>query len=85
MADLVQVVDEWMKFRNQPKPLQDENGIFINEVTFINRNNHTVYAHCRNCNSDITYSDRDYDNYEILVCPHCQMEFYANPITKNKK
>lgn len=82
MADLVQVVDDWMKFKNQPKQLQDTNDIFFNEVTFINRRTHTVYAHCRNCNSDITYSDKDFDNYEILVCPKCQVEFYANPFSK---
>lgn len=85
MADLVQVVDDWIKFKNQSVKTDIKDEIPINKVTMIDRTNHAVYTTCVNCNFGITYSDKEYDNKTILTCPKCKHEFYANPITKNLK
>ena len=82
------MVDEWMQFKNQklnsPKD-SEEDDIIMNEVTFVDRKNNTVYSRCHNCKSDIEYSIEDFDNRKTLCCPNCDIEFYANPFSKNIK
>lgn len=88
MADLVQVVDEYMQFKNQEnlhdKEKKDNKPEPItNIVTFVDRKKGMVHATCKNCNTEIEYVLACFDNKDILHCPQCNIEFYANPFSKN--